>query len=247
MTAQDDTLTILLAGSPPRLFSNVGVLLKPDLWFAWLEKHPGHAKLLAVGHGCLVKLGAHTDWDEDRVLDRLGCDAKSEDRFLDLTDDQMRLCTEYFEWVESLLCNLDLASDKRLAVSGAARFFAAADKDLDRCKATMEAGQFPPLEYLKLGEIAQSWQCAIRSLDGPRGERARRTQRDNPFIDDTNPHLSPKRLDMLALPNPQRLFGPNVEERVRDHLKRCGVCAEAYACRGTGVNDRRRGLVGAGV
>ena len=150
----------------------------------------------------------------------------------------MRLCTLYFEWVESLLRELDLASDKRLTVSGAARFFAAAETDLDRCETIMRAGDFAPLEYLRLGEVAQTWQSAMRRLEGQRGDRARHTQAANPFIDDQTPHLSPKRLDMLARPDSQDLFGPRIEERVREHLELCGLCEEAYDRRAAGVARR---------
>jgi hypothetical protein len=248
MTADQDSPNILLAGSQPRVFSNVGVLLWPDLWFEWLKAHPGHATLLAAAHGALVKLSSHTAWEQERVLDRLGCDTKSEDKFLELSEGQMRLCSDYFEWVESLLCNLDLASDKRLAVSGAARFFAAAEKDLDRCRAVMRAGGFSPLEYLKLGEVAQSWQSAIRGLDGARGERARHTEAANPFIDESTPHLSPKRLDMLPLKDSQHLLGASVEERIHEHLEHCPVCeAAAFERRAATFRRRRRGLASSPV
>jgi hypothetical protein len=232
-----------LAGPAPLVFSNVSVLLRPMLWHAWLAKHPDHAEVLADGHGQLVILAEHTQWDTERVLDRLGCDTKSEDRFLDLTEDQMKLCSEYFRWVASLLAYLDLASDKRLAISGAARFFAAAEKDLAGCKAVMRSGSFPPLEYLKLGEVAQSWQCAIRGLDSPRGARARATEDQNPFIDARTPHLSPKRLDMLALEDSQHLFGANVEERILEHLGDCPICEEAHERRVRSSARRRASLL----
>jgi hypothetical protein len=227
MTADHESSNASLAGPPPLVFQNVSVLLRPKLWSAWLAKHPDHADVLANGHGYLVVLTTHTQWDPERVLDRLGCDTDSEDRFLDLSEDQMKLCGEYFQWVAVLLSNLDLPSDKRLAVSGAARFFAAAEKNLDACKTIMRSGPFPPIEYLKLGEIAQSWQCAIRGLDSPRGQRARATEQRNPFVDAKTPHLSPKRLDMLALQDSQHLLGANVEERILEHLDNCAICANA--------------------
>ncbi|HTW42147.1 MAG TPA: hypothetical protein VMD79_07515 [Solirubrobacteraceae bacterium] len=247
MTADEDSAATTLAGSPPRVFSNVGVLLWPELWLTWLGEHPDDADLLATAYRCLVRLGSHTGWHEERLLDRLGCDTKSEDQVRQFPEDQMRLCTAYFEWVESLLCELDLASDKRLTVSGAARFFAAAEKDLAQCQAIMRTGPFSPLEYLRLGEIAQSWQCAIRRLPGLRGERARETQAANPFIDDSTPHLSPKRLDMLEQPGSQALFGPRIEQRIHKHLEDCVACNEAFKRRKTGVARGRHGLITAAV
>jgi hypothetical protein len=249
MADQDSSSTPLAAGLPPRVFSNVGVLVRPELWLDWLSEDPdpGRGELLALAHDCLVRLSSHTGWVKAQLLDRLGCDTKSEDELLQLPDEQMRLCTSYFEWVETLLCTLDLASDKRLTVSGAARFFAAAETNLDRCETIMRTGPFSPVEYLKLGEIAQSWQCAIRRLQTPRGERARHTQAANPFIDESTPHLSPKRLDMLSRKDSQSLFGPRVEQRILKHLKDCSVCGDAHERRTLGTARRQHGLVGAGV
>lgn len=228
MTTDKDSATAL-AGSPPQVFPDVGSLLwRREFWLSWLEENPGEADLLARAYGRLVRLSSHTGWAEDQVLKRLGCDTSSDEELRKLATERLGLCSLYFKWVESLLGELDLASDKRLIVSGAARFFTAAEEDLDSCEAIMRAGSFSPMEYLRLGEIAQSWQCAIGGLPGHRGARARETQKQNPFIDQSTPHLSPKRLDMLDLDNAHELLGLRTEERMRKHLKHCAACEEAY-------------------
>ena len=238
MTSDQDSNSTTLIGPPPRVFSNAGVLIWPELWLTWLADHPDDSELLASAYRCLVRLGSDTGWDEERVLDRLGCETKSEDQVKQFPEDQMRQCRSYFEWVETLLAELDLPSDKRLFISGAARFFAAADKDLDTCKRVMRTGSFSPIEYLRLGEIAESWQCAIRLLDNSRGSRARQSYGANPFIDERTPHLSPKRLDMLALPDSEEFFGPRIEKRVRKHLADCVACDQAYKRRRTRLARR---------
>jgi hypothetical protein len=172
------------------------------------------------------------------MLARVGCETSSDEELRKLATERLGLCSDYFEWIESLLVELDLASDKRLMVSGAARFFAAADQNLEQCRTIMRAGSFSPLEYLRLGEIAQSWQCAIRGLPGYRGDRARDTQEQNPFIDESTPHLSPKRLDMLVRKDSQALLGSRIEKQIREHLSHCSACGESYARRTSGVAGR---------
>jgi hypothetical protein len=233
MPIEQDSSATTPVGSLPPAFPDVGALLwRRNLWQAWLEEHPEEADLLANSYGCLVRLTSHTGWNEDRTLERLGCEASSDEELRKLATERLGLCNEYFEWVEGLLLNLDLVSDKRLMVSGAARIFAAAEKDLGLCKRIMTSGIFPPLEYLCLGEIAQSWQSAIRALPGRRGDLARETYADNPFVDQSSPHLSPRRLDMLDRPNAQELLGPRIQRLMRGHLEVCAVCAESHDRRG---------------
>jgi hypothetical protein len=214
--------------NPPPAFPDVGWLLwRRELWGPWLEEHPDEAELLVGAYRRLVRLTSHTGWDEDRTLARLGCGATSDEGLRELATERLGLCSEYFGWVETLLVNLEVTPDKRLMVSGAARIFAAAEQDLRRCKATMSLGSFPPLEYLRLGEVAQAWQSAVRGLSNPRGDRARAVYEENPFVDESTPHLSPKRLDMLDLPDSRTLLGVHVRERMLAHVKVCAVCEES--------------------
>lgn len=230
-----------LTGPPPRVFPNAGMLVLPGMWLVWLEAHPDGAKLLQSAYRCLVRLSWHTGWSEERALERLGCGTQSADEIREFPKEQMRQCGLFFEWVETLVLELDLPSDKRLLVSGAARFFTAAEKDLDTCKEVMHTGPFSPLEYLRLGEIAESWQSAIRLLPGARGERARQTWATNPFVDQSTPHVGLKRMEMLALPDAEALFGPRIEKRVRKHLRDCGACGEAYNRRIGRLSQKRSG------
>ena len=156
MPAEQESPTATLTSSPPPAFPDVGSLLwRRGLWREWLDEHPNEGDLLAGAYRYLVRLTSHTGWDEDRLLKRRTCETSSDDELRKLATERLGLCSEYFAWVERLLLNLDVVSDKRLTVSGAARLFAAADQDLGRCEAAFKAGVFPPLEYLRLGEVAK--------------------------------------------------------------------------------------------
>lgn len=208
--------------------SQVGVLLsRPDLWGEWLAKHPDRAGLFKEVFSCVIRLESHTGWSGDEVLDRLGCDTKTEQELEDLDAERLRICIEYMLWIEGLLSRLDLAVDKRLVLNGAARFFAAAGEDLDLAKQTMDDGRFSPSEYLRLGESAQAWKAAFRLLEGSAGERARRTHAENPFIDEGTPHMTAMRLDMLSSPDAIELLGERIAAHMREHLENCPACAAA--------------------
>jgi len=151
-------------------FSQVGVLLtRHDLWGEWLAKHPDKAGLFKDVFSCVIRLESHTGWSVDEVLDRLGCDTKTEQQLEDLDEERLRSCFAYMRWIEDLLAKLDMDVDKRLALNGAARLFAAAEEDLALAQSTMDAGTFSPTEYLRLGETAQAWKAAFRLLPGAAG------------------------------------------------------------------------------
>lgn len=214
--------------SPPRAFSQVGALLsRSHLWGDWLASHPDRADLFKDAFSCVVRLKSHTGLSDDEVLEELGCDTKTEEELSELSEERLRHCLDYMLWVESLLGQHDRALDKRLIVRGAARFFVAADRDLGRVKSLMEQGEFSPSKYLALGEVAEAWKSAFCLLDGPAGNRARRLRGENPFVDETAPHMSPMRLDMLSRPDAGDLLGPRVATRMREHLRLCHVCAAA--------------------
>jgi hypothetical protein len=222
----------------------VGALLaRKELWQAWMANNPDEVTLLTEAFGNLVRIMSKTGWDEKRALDRLGCETATDDELLQIASERLGLCSDYFAWVDGLLAHVDLQSDMRLAVPGAARVFAAANKDLARARSAMQAGRFSALEYLKLGEIAQSWQCAIRHLDGPRGELARTTYDANPFIDDSAAHLSPQRIRMLASTDTEELLGVHVAVAMRDHIRVCLACREAERALAPGAAEPRVGAL----
>jgi hypothetical protein len=209
-------------------FSQVGVLLsRHDLWGEWLAKHPDRAGLFKEVFSCVVRLESHTGWSVDEVLDRLGCDTKTEEELEDLTSQRLKSCIDYMVWIEGLLSKLDMAVDKRLALNGAARLFAAADEDLELVEKTMDAGDFSPSEYLRLGETAPAWKAAFRLLPGVAGERARSVHDENPFVDEATPHMTPMRLEMLSSPNATELLGERTAAHMREHLENCPACAAA--------------------
>jgi hypothetical protein len=223
-----DTRTAAGSSPVPRAFTQVGYLLSHShLWGDWLAEHPDKAELFKEAFSCVVRLESHTGWSADVVLERLGCDTKTEDELSSLTEERLASCLAYMRWVESLLGEHDLALDKRLILQGAARVFVAADRDLDCIEALMGEGEFSPLDYLRLGEVAEAWKSALRLLDGPAGDRARRLHRENPFFDENAPHLSPMRLAMLSRSNATELLGERTEERMREHLELCHVCGMA--------------------
>lgn len=228
-------------GASPLTFSQVGYLLaRPALWGEWLARHPDRADLFKDAFSCVVRLRSHTGWTDDQTLDGLGCNTRNEDELSNLSQEHLTNCLGYMLWVEDLLTPYDLALDKRIIVRSAARFFVLADKDLVLAETIMpspkrktaarherEDGELPPSEYLALGETAQAWRIAARQLEGPAGERARRLREENPFADEQAPHLSPKRLGMLAGPDPEELLGPRVAARMREHIGLCRVCETA--------------------
>lgn len=230
-----------IEAASPLTFSQVGFLLaRPVLWGDWLADHPDRADLFRDAFSCVVRLRSHTGWTDDQTLDGLGCDTRSKDKLSKLTKEHLTNCLGYMLWVEDLLTPYDLAIDKRIIVRGAARFFVLVGKDLDRAEAIMpspkkkatarpetEGSEFPPSEYLALGEIARAWRSAARQLEGQAGDRARHLHDENPFIDERTPHLSPKRLEMLARADADELLGPRVAARMREHIALCRICEAA--------------------
>jgi hypothetical protein len=214
--------------TPPPVFADVGALLaRPDLWPAWLAEHPDRAETLAQAFSCVVRLESHTGWDNRQVLEELGCTIKTEKQLL--SGDRLDRCHGYMKWVESLVCKLDLAVDKRLVVSSAARFFLSAGKDLAVCSSAMSSGEFPPLEYLRIGEVSQAWDLALSVLDSPDGIAARRAFDANPFMGHASPHISPKRLEMLGDPDAAGLLGSQTSARMTEHVESCRACEAALA------------------
>jgi len=209
-------------------FSQVGVLLtRHDLWGEWLAKHPDKAGLFKDVFSCVIRLESHTGWSVDEVLDRLGCDTKTEQQLEDLDEERLRSCFAYMRWIEDLLAKLDMDVDKRLALNGAARLFAAAEEDLALAQSTMDAGTFSPTEYLRLGETAQAWKAAFRLLPGAAGDRARKVHDENPFVDEGTPHLTPMRLEMLSRPDATELLGERTVGNMREHIENCPACGAA--------------------
>jgi hypothetical protein len=210
----------------PLTFKQVGALIsRVELWGAWIAQEPERGELFRDAYNCVVRLKSHTGWSDDEMLENLGCETKADDE-LKLTKEKLENCLSYMLWVETLLTPHDLALDKRVIVRGAARFFVLADRNLDLVKRIMDGGsEFSPSKYLALGEVAQAWRCATRQLDGEAGERARALNAMNPFVDESTPHMSPKRLEMLAKENANQLLGTRVAARMREHLELCHVCA----------------------
>ncbi|HEV2754414.1 MAG TPA: hypothetical protein VG318_01380 [Actinomycetota bacterium] len=216
----------------PRVFSDVGALLShPELWADWLSNHKDRARLFAETFELVVRIGAHTGWPPQEVLERLGCDTKTEQQLEGFEPERLRRCAAYMGWVETLLGELDLAADKQLTVSGAARLFVVADQDVEKADALMKAGTFAALDYLRLGELDEAWECATRHARGPAGEHARYVHDHNPFHDSATPHVSPERHGMLREADAVALLGPRVTRRMAEHIEECGVCLRAYGRR----------------
>jgi hypothetical protein len=224
MPRKDNNFSII-QGSSPQAFSQVGALLsRPDLWTEWFAGRPERADLFKAAFSCVVRISSHTGWPEEVALEHLGCDTKTEEELSDLTETRLRNCIDYMGWAESLLANLDLAIDKRLTVHGAAKFFVAAERDLSIVREAMDAGDFSPTEYLRLGEIARAWEVALASLSGPEGDRVREIHDKNPFFDASTPHMSPMRLEMLGRADAAELLGSRVKDLMDEHVSLCHVC-----------------------
>jgi len=214
------------------VFHGVGALLTQPGWLtAWLDEHRDRAELFLDAFSCVIRLGSQTGLEEERVLVQIGCEIETEQDLAKLPADELAACLDYMRWNEKLISDLDLAVDKRLVLSGAARFFLACNRNLDRCRAAMEQGTFSANKYLYFGEVAEAWQAAFRALEGPRGDHARVTYDDNPFVNERTPHLTPGRVEMLEREDAEELLGSRVKERIEAHLKSCENCGRA---------DRRR-------
>ena len=231
MPPYNDSQSQSSAGSAPVVFRRVGALLaQPGRWGEWLAEHrdPAEARLFMDAFSCVVRLASQTGFAYDRVLAQIGCGVETEEDLAELPADELAACLDYMRWNEKLISDLDLAVDKRLVLSGAARFFLACDRDLDRCRAAMDDGAFSANKYLWLGEVAEAWQAAFRALEGDRGEHARATYEDNPFVTGRTPHLTPGRVDMFDREDADELLGSRVRERIQEHLDSCEYCGRAY-------------------
>ena len=207
--------------SATETLNQVGVLLsQPKLWGRWLADHPDRGPLFKEIFSCLVRLRSETGWSDDQILERLGCDTKSEEELSSLTKEHLETCLGYMLWVESLVKLHDVPVDKREIVEEAASFFAAAKRDLSRVEKAMRKGAFTAEEYLELGEIKQAWELARAQLIDSGGEVLAAAERDAL-------HLSPKRLEVLASPDADELLGPRVARRMRVHLGHCTSCEAA--------------------
>jgi hypothetical protein len=215
-------------GEQPTL-SQVGkLLLYDELLIKWAANDPSRIPLFKTVYGCVGRLESETGWDLEVLLQRLGCNTEKEDFDEKLTPRRLAMCTEYMEWVEDLLEGFDLEFDKRVALKGASSFYEATGEDLLRAKEIVAEGSEPDL-YLRLGEIAQAWKAAMRQLEGPDGDRARRIHDSNRFIDESTPHIRLERMKMLASPDAARMLGSGVAERMGDHVVDCPRCAPAWS------------------
>lgn len=215
-------------GEQPSL-SQVGkLLLYDELLVKWAAVDPSRVPLFKQVYGCVGRLESETGWELEVLLQRLGCDTTREDFDEKLTPRRLAMCIEYMEWVEDVLAAFNLHFDKRLALKGASGFYKAAGEDLTLVKEIMSEGSAPAL-FLSLGEIAQAWRAASRSIEGPVGDRSRRLHDSNPFIDADTPHISPQRLKMLRSEEAPELLGADMSERMRVHVADCPRCGEAWA------------------
>jgi hypothetical protein len=227
----------------PVVFDDVGVLLSnPQHWGDWIAKRPDRAALFNDTFRIVVRLESHTGWAPMRLLEQVGCSTKTESDLEQLDATRLARCLEYLKWVESLLPDLDVEYDKRLTVSGAARFFDFGGRDLAACKQAMAGGGFSPMEYLRLGEVAEAWRVARQQLPGEAGDQARARDERNPFTEaEEAPHLRAERIALLDEGDASELLGSRVAERIWSHLQVCPLCNEA------GIHTIERGLTPGGI
>lgn len=228
MSSADQRRTSEKESERPPLNQVGQLLLYDELLEKWTAKEPSRVPLFKRVHGCVVRLATETGWKMEELLQRLGCDTEEEEFDEKLNPRRLAMCTEYMEWVEDLLEELDLQYDKRIALKGASDLYEATGKDLDMVKRIMAEGDVPSF-YLSLGEIGQAWKAATRCLEGSEGERARRIHESNPFLSEHSPHVSPERLKMLASPRAAELLGSEVADRMRKHVSDCPRCGPYWA------------------
>lgn len=123
----------------------------------------------------------------------------------------------------TLVALVDTASDKHLAAGAYAALLALAAGDRAKLDAALHTGDPSPRDLFALGEIAAGERMAALALEG---REPRRDPDTNPFDERPTIHLSTPRLE-LYLRGDRATLGPNVYERIRQHLRDCGPCAKA--------------------
>src|SRR5262249_50812778 len=116
---------------------------------------------------------------------------------------------------------LEVRRDKRLAVGFASRLFRDAGGDAHECEAAFAShkrGLLPPNQLLDLGEVASAFADAHQYLLD--------IDDDNPFRDDSTPHLSASRLQLFD-EGREDLLGATVIRRIAKHLDECRPCTRA--------------------
>lgn len=197
------------------------LLLRPSsTWLSWLERHPQHADLVAATFGLFSVLAHATNWDAGTLLSEMGCDP-GEDVNSPLPEDLERV-RDLLALTCSVVDRLDVMRDKRLAIGFTARLFAASGGDAHACIAVLETQSRrlpPPNQLLDLGEVAAAFADAHARLVG-------QSEPDNPFRDESTPHLSVSR---LRLYHEQRedVLGAIVSLRIGKHLDECAPCRRA--------------------
>lgn len=201
----------------------VGELLsQPRYWSKWLSEDPTRSELLAETFGCVVRLEQQTGWPSTTLLRELGCQKRAAEELRDMRLDEVELCRNYFGWIEELVALVDRTAEQRRIVVGAARLFRDLHADLIACRGAMEAGDFTPIDFLRLGEIDRAWQVCRAQL-GRTGQGARTS---DPLSPGTDPHLRSKRIDRF-LDGDSEAMSYAMHRRLARHIAVCPRCAQA--------------------
>ena len=154
--------------------------------------------------GALVTaLATLVAWPQPRVRGVLrGADAAVFGRAIDLTE------------------LVDTLADRRHLLTSFARVVSLAGGDPATIDRALEEGEYPPIAYIALGEIATAERVASAAL---RSEAAQRDSR-NPYAGLPRVHVSPPRMEAYLRRDADTL-GPRVLARIAAHVDGCEACA----------------------
>jgi hypothetical protein len=201
------------------------------------------------------RMAQELEWTRAEFLAGAGCsgDATVPDEQL---EDFLLSCVSYFDWLQRMSDQLDLAADRQLVVLGSTELYNDSDRRLYACKDAMEApyelmppaedvaaaarevapgaqGSPPPIpptamQLLELGEVIEAFQVARGHLSTPAGLRTKAVLLDDPLYA-FSPHIDEQRI-ALASSDPE-LLGGRVAGRILEHVAGCPICGEPESVR----------------
>jgi hypothetical protein len=175
-----------------------------------------------------TKLEQSTGWSGETLVRWLGCPATTVGAFRELKSERLKISNEYLRYLEELSALVETEFDKRTLILGYGKVYLLVDGDTGMVKKAFETKTdgISPYEYVELGEVQAALDLVLDSIDPDSFEQIR-----TPFDGRPPVHISTSRLDALIRKDGEfDLPGP-LANRMREHIKECSGCKEAYAYR----------------
>ncbi len=202
------------------------LLSQPQHQTEWLSLNPSRYELLAETSACVKRMADNTKWTMETLLRQLGCRTEAVHEVRSMPREEVQRCLAYFQWVEELIDLVDRPLERQRVVAGAARTFRELRGDLAACRGAMIVGDFPAIEFLRLGEIDRGWAACRSRLDlSTDADSSESPEGDS---DGPRPHLRSKRIDRF-LDGDDESIGPAMRKRIAVHIAECDLCERAVA------------------